>query len=57
MVEKILRLFSSDLKVINIGLEIFSDALKAQGVEVVQVSWQPPPKLEKEYEDILSKIL
>jgi len=57
LVEKILRLFSSDLKVINIGLEIFSDALKAQGVEVVQVSWQPPPKLEKEYEDILSKIL
>lgn len=57
MVEKILRLFSSELKVINIGLEIFNDALKAQGVDSVQVSWQPPPKLEKEYEDILSKIL
>ena len=57
MVEKILRLFSSDLKVINIGLEIFNDALKAQGVNVVQVSWQPLPKLEKEYEDILSKML
>jgi len=57
LVEKILRLFSSDLKVINIGLEIFNDALKAQGVNVVQVSWQPLPKLEKEYEDILSKML
>ena len=57
MVEKILRLFSSELRVINIGLEIFNDALKAQGVNVVQVSWQPPPKLEKEYEDILSKML
>ncbi len=57
MVEKILRLFTSELKVINIGLEIFNDALKAQGVNVVQVSWQPPPKLEKEYEDILSKML
>jgi len=55
--EKILKLFASELKVINIGLEIFSDALKAQGVNVVQVSWQPPPKLEKEYEDILSKML
>jgi hypothetical protein len=31
--------------------------LKAQGVNSVQVSWQPPTKLEKEYEDILSKIL
>lgn len=57
LVEKILKLFSSELKVINIGLEIFSDALKVQGVSVVQVSWQLPPKLEKEYEDILSKML
>jgi hypothetical protein len=57
LVEKILKLFASELKVINLGLEIFNDALKAQGVNVVQVSWQPPPKLEKEYEDILSKML
>jgi hypothetical protein len=56
-VDKILKLFSPELKVINVGLEIFNDALKAQGVNVIQVSWQPPPKLEKEYEDILSKIL
>jgi len=57
LVEKILKLFSSELKVINIGLEIFNDALKAQGVNSVQVSWEAPPKLEKEYEDILAKIL
>jgi hypothetical protein len=56
-VNNILRLFSSELKVINIGLELFNDALKSQGVSSVQVSWQPTPKLEKEYEDILSKIL
>jgi hypothetical protein len=57
MAENILKLFTSELKVINIGLEIFRDALEAQGVDVAQVSWQAPPKLEKEYEDILSKIL
>ena len=57
MVEKILKLLSSELKVINIGLEIFKDALEQQGVSVAQVSWQKPVKLEKEYEDILSKIL
>jgi hypothetical protein len=56
-VEKILRLLSSGLRVINVGLEVFNDALKAQGVNVVQVSWELPPKLEKEYEDILSKML
>jgi len=57
LADKILKLFTSELKVINIGLEIFNDALKAQSVNSVQVTWQPPPKLEKEYEDILSKIL
>ena len=57
LVEKLLKLLSSELKVINIGLEIFKDALEQQGVSVAQVSGQKPVKLEKEYEDILSKIL
>lgn len=57
MSENILKLFTSELKVINIGLELFRDALEAQGIDVAQVSWQMPIKLEKEYEDILSKIL
>jgi len=57
MSENVLQLFTSELKVINIGLELFRDALEAQGVDVAQVSWQMPIKLEKEYEDILSKIL
>ena len=55
--EKISKLLTSELKVINIGLDIFKDALEQQGVSVAQVSWQKPVKLEKEYEDRLSKIL
>jgi len=55
--EKILDLFNSELKVVNVGLELFSDELKVQRVKVVHVVWQPLPRLEKEYEDILSKIL
>lgn len=55
--EKISKFLASELKVINIGLELFKDALEQQGVTVAQVSWQKPVKLEKEYEDILSKIL
>jgi len=57
MSENILKLFGSELKVINIGLELFKDALEAQGITVAHVSWEKPPKLEKEYADILSKIL
>ena len=57
MTEKTTTLFGRELKVINIGLEIFRDALEAQHVPVAQVAWERPIKLEKEYEDILSKIL
>jgi hypothetical protein len=57
MSENILKLFASELKVINIGLEIFKDALESQSVSVVHVPWRKPQTLEAEYEDILSKIL
>ena len=57
MTEKASTLLGAELKVINIGLEIFKDALEVQRVPVVQVAWEKPIKLEKEYEDILSKIL
>ena len=35
-------LFETKLKVINIGIKTFADALKAQGAEVVHVDWKPP---------------
>jgi hypothetical protein len=51
------QLFESELKVINVGLDIFRDDLVAQAVRVVQVNFSPPAKVEKEYEDILSKLM
>ncbi len=51
------RLLDSELNVVNIGLEIFSDALKLQNIRVVDVNWNPPPKLDKETKDLLDKIL
>lgn len=50
-------LLGSELKVVNLGLDIFYSALKTQGVKVIDVSWKPAPKLEKELRDILDKIL
>jgi hypothetical protein len=42
------NLFGKKLKVINIGLESFKDALDKCGVESVQVDWHPPaPVTEK----------
>ncbi len=54
---KTLKLFRSELKVINVGLETFYEALKEQGVAAIHVSWQPPPKLEKELRDVLDKLI
>jgi hypothetical protein len=51
------KLFDSELKVINIGLDIFYNALRMQNVKAVDVNWKPAPKLEKDTEDILDKIL
>jgi hypothetical protein len=31
-----------DLRVINVGLEVFARELEAQGVAVAEVDWQPP---------------
>jgi hypothetical protein len=51
------RLLDSELNVVNIGIEIFYNALKLQNIKVVDVNWNPPPKLDKETEDLLDKIL
>ncbi|MEM3186357.1 MAG: hypothetical protein QXQ39_06730 [Conexivisphaerales archaeon] len=50
-------IFQGKYKVINVGLEIFYDSLQKQGVQTVHVEWNPPVKLEKELEDILSKLI
>lgn len=38
---KINELFSSELKVINMGLESFQRDLSDQGVSSVQMNWKP----------------
>lgn len=38
----IARWAKGPLRVVNIGLELFAEELRAEGVEVVHVDWQPP---------------
>ncbi|HID04542.1 MAG TPA: fdrA domain protein [Candidatus Caldiarchaeum subterraneum] len=54
--EKILKLFNSELKIINIGLEIFYRDLKQQRIKVIHVNWQPSPVTEKDLEDALRRL-
>jgi hypothetical protein len=51
------RMLDSELNVINVGLEIFYNALKLQNIKVLDVNWKPPLKLERETQDLLDKIL
>jgi FdrA protein len=34
--------FAEPLRVINIGIEVFAENLKAEGVKVVHLDWRPP---------------
>ncbi len=43
--------------VINVGLEIFAEALEAQAAPVAHVAWQPPVQLEDDLKDILDDLL
>lgn len=51
------KLFNTELKVINVGLKLFYEELRRQGVKAVHVSYQPKVKLEKELEAKLEELL
>lgn len=49
-------IFNREIRAVNIGLDIFRDALLAQGVEVVQVDWEVPAGGDEEIIEILKKM-
>ena len=50
-------LLNADVMVINVGLELFAEALAEQSVAVAQVNWKPPVELEPDLERILDDLL
>ena len=45
-----------EMRVINIGLDIFKEALDAQGVKTIQVDWEVPAKGDEKVLEILKKM-
>jgi FdrA protein len=43
-------------RVINVGLGLFEESLRAQGVDVLSVDWQPPAGGKQKYIDLLNKL-
>ena len=50
-------LLGSELVVLNIGLDIFRQALESQKVPCAQVDLTQAPKLEKKLSDALDRLL
>lgn len=50
------ELIGQRIKVINIGLELFAETLKAQGVDVIHVDWRPPAGGDKKMAELLDKL-
>ena len=50
-------LLGSELVVLNLGLDIFRQALESQKVECVQVDLTQAPRLEKKLADALDRLL
>ena len=46
-----------EIKVINIGLELFVQALKEQEVKVIHVAWKPPADGDPELMKMLEQLL
>lgn len=57
MTEKSIKPFPEPIRVINVGLDLFAESMKEQGIEVAQVSWAPPVKGDPELMAILDDLL
>lgn len=50
------KLLTGPVRVINIGLESFASDLKAQGIAVTHVQWQPPAGGDERLAALLAKL-
>jgi hypothetical protein len=46
-----------DLRVINIGLTQFTEALEVQDIPVVHIQWSPPVENDEEIQSLLDSLL
>jgi hypothetical protein len=57
MENKIDKLLSEPIVVLNLGLNQFAKSLEEQGVDVTQVDWRSPAGGDKEMMDLLDNLL
>ncbi len=52
-VQKMLKLFRSELVVVNVGPRSFAEVLEKQGYETVQVDWKPAAGGDRKMQEML----
>jgi FdrA protein len=50
------KLLNSELRVVNLGLELFANDLRSLGVPVVQVDWRPPAGGDRKMASLLQRL-
>lgn len=53
---KLSEFFGKELIVINMGLESFSEDLKSQNVQTLQMNWRPPAGGNQRLADMLNRL-
>ena len=51
--DNILKLFQSELVVVNVGPKLFAEALEKQGYKTLQVEWKPVAGGDREILEVL----
>jgi hypothetical protein len=49
-------LFNCELKIVNIGIDLFADELESLGARVVRVDWRPPAGGDPKIAALLGKM-
>ena len=52
-----LTLLGEAKTVVNVGVDVFEEAMRRQGIEVVVVRWRPPLEMPKDIADLLDGLL
>jgi len=53
---KILELFNSEIKVINLGIPSFAEDLERQNIKVIKVNWRPTALGNEKVVNLLNRI-
>lgn len=56
MKPSVTKIFGQPIKVINLGLSMFADNLRTDGIEVVHVDWRPPAGGDARLANILAAL-